>query len=326
MKNFQFKISVIVPVFNVVGYLERALESLFNQTLQDMEFVLVDDCSTDGSYELLLDILERNHTLQNRIQISRHEQNKGVAATRNTGLSLAKGKYLGAIDPDDWADLDMFENMLKTAEENNADIVWCDYFNEYPQQQVYVKQDFKEEHLDGIQGLIQGKILGGMCTKLVAHDLFTKHHIQFPEGLNMCEDLRVNVQLFYYADRVAYLKQAPYHYTKYREDSLSVSSEFQPVVNKSWILNIAAIEGFIMDKHMNHLKKDIQLLKLIPKQNLLVRATKIVHYKAWNSIFPESNRYIWKGSLPWYYKLIAVCVMNEIWFIPKLWMQLKRMK
>lgn len=326
MRNYQFKISVIVPVFNVAGYLERALTSLFRQTIQDIEFIIVDDCSTDGSYELLVAVVANNPDLQSRVQIVRHDQNKGVAATRNTGLALAKGKYLAAIDPDDWVDVDMFEKMLRKAEECQADIVWCDYFNDYKDHEVYVKQDFKEENLSCIKGLIQGKILGGMCTKIVSHELFIKNDIRFPDGLNMCEDLRVSVQLFYYANRVVHLKQAPYHYTKYRADSISVSSEFQPVVNESWILNIAAIEGFLMDKKLDHLKKDMQVLKLIPKQNLLIRANQIVHYKVWNCIFPESNKYIWKGSLPWYYKLIAVCVMNQMWLIPRIWMEFKRMR
>lgn len=326
MNDFQYKISVVMPVFNVAGYLERAMKSLFSQTLQQIEFILVDDCSTDGSYDLLLDIVDRNPALQNRIQVVRHPHNKGVAAARNTGLSLAKGKYLAAIDPDDWVDVDMFEKMLNKAEESGADIVWCDYLNDYQDHERYVKQDYKEDNLACIRGLIQGKILGGMCTKIVAHDLFIKHHIQFPEGLNMCEDLRVSVQLFYYAQRVAHLKEAPYHYTKYREDSISVSSEFQPLVNESWILNVAAIEAFLMDKKINHMKKDLQVLKLVPKQNLLVRANQMVHYKAWKCIFPESNKYIWKGRLPWYYKLIAVCVMHEIWLVPQLWMRLKRLR
>lgn len=326
MTNFQFKISVIVPVFNVMEYLERAMDSLFHQTLEDMEFVFVDDCSTDGSYEMLLAAKEINQGLYDRIQIVRHNQNRGVATARNTGLSIAKGEFLAAMDPDDWIDHDMFEKMLKKAEESQADIVWCDYFNHYQDRQVYVEQKFVESSLSCIRKMLVGKLLGGMCTKIVSHQLFIKHNIRYPDGLNMCEDLRVSVQLFYYADRVVHLDEGLYHYTKYREDSISTSSQFTPVINESWILNIIAIEDFLIEKEMCHLKKDIQILKLISKQNLLVRARCMEDYKIWKSVFPESSEYIWKVSLPWYYKVIASSVNKELWFIPRLWLKLKEIK
>ncbi len=115
------KISIIIPVYNVEPYLVRALDSVCNQTLKEIEIICINDCSTDNS----LSILEEYAKNDDRIKVINFTKNKGAAVARNTGLKEATGEYLGFIDPDDYIDLNYYEELYNKAIEDNADIVKC---------------------------------------------------------------------------------------------------------------------------------------------------------------------------------------------------------
>ena len=112
-------ISVIIPVYNTKDYLEKCIVSVVSQTYKDLEIILIDDCSNDGSSELL----DNWATKDKRIIVIHKEKNEGVSAARNTGLLHAKGEFIGFVDSDDWIEPEMYEQMYKLIEESNADIV-----------------------------------------------------------------------------------------------------------------------------------------------------------------------------------------------------------
>ena len=113
------KVSVIVPVYNVAGYLEKCLETLVNQTLQEIEIIIVNDGSTDSSVDIIRKFAEN---YPKKI-IALDKKNGGLSDARNYGMSYAKGKYIGYIDSDDFIDLDMMELLYNKAEEEQADYV-----------------------------------------------------------------------------------------------------------------------------------------------------------------------------------------------------------
>ena len=98
------KISIIIPVYNVEKYLRRCLNSIINQTYKDIEIILVDDGSTDNSGKICDEYKEKD----NRIVVI-HKENGGLSDARNAGIDIAKGKYIGFIDSDDFADIRMYE-------------------------------------------------------------------------------------------------------------------------------------------------------------------------------------------------------------------------
>jgi len=118
------KVSVIVPVYNTAPYLRQCLDSIVNQTLKDIEIILVDDCSTDES----LTILKEYEAADRRIKVLSQE-NKGAGAARNTGLHIAKGKYLLFLDSDDYFESAMLEKLYECSESLNTDITVCLYKN-----------------------------------------------------------------------------------------------------------------------------------------------------------------------------------------------------
>jgi len=118
------KVSVIVPVYNTAPYLHQCIDSIVNQTLKDIEIILVDDCSTDESLAILKEYEAHDH----RVKVLSQE-NKGAGAARNAGLHIAKGKYLLFLDSDDYFELAMIEKMFECAEYLNTDIAVCLYKN-----------------------------------------------------------------------------------------------------------------------------------------------------------------------------------------------------
>lgn len=115
-------ISVIIPVYNAEKYIEYCLKSVLDQTYKNLEIILIDDGSTDSSFE----IIKYYQKKDKRIKILK-QTNKGAGAARNYGLAVAKGRYIGFVDSDDWIQLDMYEYLIKIMKKENADIVACDY-------------------------------------------------------------------------------------------------------------------------------------------------------------------------------------------------------
>ena len=116
-------ISIIVPVYNTVNYLEECVTSILNQIETDIEVLLIDDCSSDGSSELLDQLALRD----GRLKVIHKDVNSGVSDSRNTGLKMARGEYIGFVDSDDWIEPDMYSNLLHWIEFAHADIAFGGY-------------------------------------------------------------------------------------------------------------------------------------------------------------------------------------------------------
>lgn len=127
------KVSVIVPAYNTKDYMEECLDSILNQTIDEIEILVVDDGSTDGT----TDIIKKYEKKYPEKIKAFYKPNGGQAEARNVGLSHATGEYLGFVDSDDWIDPEMYLEMYDKAKSENADIVICDTTDHYADRQVY---------------------------------------------------------------------------------------------------------------------------------------------------------------------------------------------
>ncbi len=116
-------ISVIVPVYNVVPYVEACLKSIVCQSYKNLEILVVDDASTDGSF----DICQKFAVVDSRIKFMQHNENLGLSAARNTALEVAKGDYIVFVDSDDTIDKNMYSTMYSAVKKTEADIILCGY-------------------------------------------------------------------------------------------------------------------------------------------------------------------------------------------------------
>ena len=176
-------ISVIVPVYNVEPYLRKCLDSIKNQTYKDMEILIVDDGSTDGSGDIC-----DEYKADKRVRVF-HTENRGLSCARNVGLDNAKGDWIGFVDSDDWIEPEMYEMLLKGAEETGADIVECGIFMEYTTRTLQcptIQGTVCET--EAIEALIRRKIKNQVWNKIWKEECFAD--IRFPEGRNY-EDITV---------------------------------------------------------------------------------------------------------------------------------------
>ena len=124
-------ISIIVPVYNVESYLRKCLDSILAQTYRDLEILVVDDGSTDGSGAICDEYAGKD----DRIKVF-HTENKGLSCARNLGLDSANGDWIGFVDSDDWIELDMYEVLLRKAEKTGADVVECGVYEEHSDETI----------------------------------------------------------------------------------------------------------------------------------------------------------------------------------------------
>ena len=199
-------ISVIVPVHNVEPYIQKCLDSIINQTYRDLEILIIDDGSTDGSGK----ICDEYKDADDRIIVF-HTENRGLGAARNLGLDNATGEWIGFVDSDDWIETDMYETLLKTAKEYGADAVECGY------RKVYKKSseiDFFQTGIipesKALDALLEGEISGLVWNKIYKKMLFMG--VRFPEGRDF-EDISTSYKLIQNS-RVAGVKQSFYNYTQ----------------------------------------------------------------------------------------------------------------
>lgn len=207
-------ISIIIPVFNVKEYLDRCMRSAVSQTYTNLEIILVDDGSTDGSGPLC----DLWSSKDSRIKVI-HKENEGVAAARNEGLAVAEGDYIGFADPDDWMESTMFEVLLNVIKRFNADIAICG-FEEIKQtgtrikQVAYTRCYTREEALyelvrdADVQSYVWNKLF---CRKCVPVNPFP--------GIRSISDLAGIYKFFQKAETVIQINQPLYHYIR-REGSL----------------------------------------------------------------------------------------------------------
>lgn len=169
------KVSVIIPVFNGEKYINKCLDSLVNQTLKDIEIIVVDDGSTDNTKEIV------NSYKDKRIKYYFRE-NKGQATARNYGLSLAKGLYISFIDSDDYVDINMFETLYNYSLKNESDICVCSYNIVYSDHaKVYSGDIYKDP--DNITPNEYLLFSPSPCNKLYKKEYLLKNNFKFKEGI-----------------------------------------------------------------------------------------------------------------------------------------------
>lgn len=210
-------VSICVPIYNVAPYIKRCARSLFEQDYKNIEYIFVNDGSTDDSMPRLEAVLATYPERQSMVHIYHNDRNHGLAYTRRISIEKATGEYIVCIDSDDWVDKNYISSLIQEAIASQADIVDAPYIEQYAGQQTYypayrhtasIFEDYLMDRVNHLSG------------KIIKRSLFLEHHCFAPEGLNYLEDRIALLHLCHYAQKISAISDSVYHYER-QESSIS---------------------------------------------------------------------------------------------------------
>ena len=239
------KVSIIVPVYNSLSYLETCIGSILTQSITDFELLLVDDGSTDDSGTICDDYADGD----NRILVF-HKENGGICSARILGLDKSRGEWLLFVDSDDWLAPDAIELLLSKQCQGNLDIVCGNrLIHEVNGPFLWEEKDYisKESFVLQMMQRTWDHLLTG---KLIRHSLFTSNELHWKEGLDLAEDRYMMTILAYYAQSFGFIDNVVYHYDRRNANSITNVVDKQTVLRifKQELGNVLLLEEFFRGK------------------------------------------------------------------------------
>lgn len=306
-----YKISVVVPIYNVERYIERCARTLFEQTLQDIQYIFVDDCTPDKSVEILLRVLDEYSKRKDAVKIIRHESNQGVSCSRIDGMKAATGKYIIHCDTDDWLDLDLYEKLFNKAETENADITVCDFVNEYTSgESVRTFCTIKGTPRQMLANMHNESFYCMLWRSLMRRDLIEKYDLYTIPHVDLWEDVYVTLRAYYYANKVVKVENSVYHY--FVNDQSLTANSAKPKHYQDMKATIGLLENFFVYKRGIDFTLLLSFWKLLAKSTLLTRSG--FDPERWQQEYPETHRHILQihaisAQLRYIYKITSITTL-----------------
>lgn len=300
------KVSVIIPVYGVEKYISRCARSLFEQTLDDIEYIFVDDCTKDNSIGVLQEVLEQYPQRREQTRIVKLLVNSGQAAARKYGMQLATGDYIIHCDGDDWVDVEMYDKMWRRAIETNSDIVFCEFYTTDGVNYSHIHNNLDTLNKENVLLIIVGRMLWSLCGGLVRRSIISNNQIIYPTA-NNGEDFAIMIQQIYYAQRFAYIGEPLYYYyVNLNSITKEIGLDKYLLRKEQHCANINIVEKFF--ERENVLEKNLDVLLIL---NLYCRANFSTQVRdkntrmIWYSIYPEldSKNFLFNNKVPLHLKL-----------------------
>ena len=282
------QVSVIIAIYNVEAYIERCLHSLFNQTLDDIEYIFVNDGCTDDSMKILHKVLNQYPFRHEQVKIINHSKNLGIAAARISGMKKATGVYIIHCDPDDYIELDIYEKMYNKAKEGDFDFVACQHDRVYKDRIEERSVIYEKTPLLCLQlNHKNEQNYSVLWDKLVKRELIEKFNIYPNEGCVINEDLSCIARILYHAKSFSVINENLYHY--YCNSSSLMSIPFDKRKFKSKIKVINFLDEYFKDKGLKTYCNWLKFNAKIQSRHLFVGRE-----KEWYELFKECHKDIMK--------------------------------
>lgn len=296
MNNKNPYISVIIPIFNVERYIEKCVTSLLSQTFSDIQYIFINDGSTDNSACILTRVLNEN-IFSHRfvVTILNFDVKKGIANARNIGLQHATGNYVGFVDGDDWIESNMFAKMYEQAVKTDSDIISCSFVNEYIGHSKVFYQPYSNTNEYNLKKLLSGEIFPSLWCEIVKRSLYINNNINFEPNINMGEDLLVNTKLFFFARSFSYINDALYHY-RHTDTSICAVRSSESVSSDIKVASL--IDEFITTHGVKTTYYNELLYRKFLAKMPLWSSKSHRDIVKWENTFIESNKHIFD-----YYRL-----------------------
>lgn len=240
------EVSIIVPIYNVERYLNRAIDSIIKQTFTDYEIILINDGSTDNSFSIAQEYVEK---YPERIRLIT-QKNAGLSAARNRGIDEALGEYVCFIDSDDFIKPDMIERLYNQISSKKADMAICGV-TKYIEETGYTYEDTRDYDEDKVfdseycirQFLLDQQVDGYACNKLFKKSLFTENNIRFPMG-KMFEDAETTIKLILACKGIVFSDCYSYNYV---QRNGSITKDVNPATIEHFVRSFETVKQ-ILDK------------------------------------------------------------------------------
>lgn len=294
-----YKVSILIPVYNVSKHIERCAHSIFSQTFQDIEYVFVDDCTPDDSILKLKVVLEQYPHRKSSVHIISHKENKGISSARQTAFDKATGDYFLAMDSDDYIDPDMIELMYDKANKTDADMVFCDYFEETAVDvSKLISCDFVNNKVELIYDAVVNR--SAYWNKLIRFDILRRNNIKTLAGIDYGDDLAVLIKVIYHSNKFEYIERPLYHYNCYNTSACTKS--FRPKYIHDRLKMVSYIDNFFSSQVDTLLYQPaLEMLKATRKIKILRLTQDVNNYMM---IYPEINKKVFHLPLAFKNKLM----------------------
>ena len=221
-------VSIIVPIYNIEGYIRECIDSILAQTYPDFELILVDDGSPDNCGRICDEYAEKDV----RIKVI-HKENGGLTSARNAGLSVAKGDWIMHVDGDDWIEPDMIESLIEAAKAAEADLVFGDFIKYGANAGNKQLPSWSSDKIDSLSRYIAYSMTT-IWGSIAKRSLYTEHSLKSPNGVSYCEDFHLIVRLCHYAKKIANVHRPFYHY-RYRPTSIMSNMNRKTEADEQWV-------------------------------------------------------------------------------------------
>lgn len=275
-------ISVVIPIYNCKKYIHRCIDSIINQTYKNLEIIIVDDGSSDGSQY----ICDKYENIDNRIRVF-HIENSGVSEARNIGYKYSTGKYIAFVDSDDWIEPDMYEKLYYYIVKNKVDVICCDYYINYENNSKEIINEHNKINKilskdESFYYLIKNEFYGGyIWNRLYSKEILNKIEIDgkiFENNIQVCEDLLMNCRIISEINEIYYIQEPYYHYyqnlssvtkdRKYNEKIITIKDAYEKIIEIYEKNSIKNME-FVIYEYIKILLNLNYRIKLSCKHNLL---------------------------------------------------------
>ncbi|MCR5230964.1 MAG: glycosyltransferase [Solobacterium sp.] len=225
------KVTIIVPVYNAEAAVGKCIESILGQEFEDFELLLMDDGSRDGS-PAILDFYAQKDS---RVKVV-HKSNSGVSDTRNMGLDMAQGEYIQFLDADDWMTPDSTKMLVRTADDNNADLVVADFYrvvgkNVSRKGSILTDRPLnRQEYAEWLKESPADYYYGVIWNKLFRRSIIEEHHLRFDRKMTFCEDFIFNLEYVLHCSVIMPLQVPVYYYVKTDGSLVSQNMNIQKIV------------------------------------------------------------------------------------------------
>lgn len=306
-------VSIIIPVYRSKKYIEKCVRSVLDQTYKDLEIIIVDDCGKDGSIDIIKRVLIEYPSFASKVRFIYHDFNKGCAAARSDGMKEATGEYILQVDSDDYVDPTMIEEMVKKAQQEEADMVVSNYYYTSPTRRSLVEVIKTKDNIEFASKVLQGYIHAGAWNKMMRLSILKEHDIYPVAGINMGDDMTILLQALFFMKRIAHVEKPLYYYNCSGKERLSRS--IYPMINDIKLINLFSHffeKNNIKDKEIENAFSLFKIGRLC--RNLLYNdLDDVSRYRQVYNVSKPSQAFAHK-RLPLHYKLVVYFYLNN--FMP----------